>query len=81
MIEMAVDSVVSRHIHVTGREVIIDDEKIIRDINGNIFPPNTLNMNFLNNLDQNEIKEHLVKFAFAELERKQNTIRYNSMVI
>ena len=74
MIELAIDAVISRHVFVTGREVVIEDEQIIKEINGNIFPPNTLNYNFLNNLDQDEIKEHLLKFAFNELERKQNTI-------
>ena len=74
MIDIAIDAVISRHIQVTGKQVLIDDEKIINEINGNIFPPNTLSMNFLKNLNEQEILEHLTKFAYQELERKQNTI-------
>ncbi|MCL2521374.1 MAG: preprotein translocase subunit SecA [Erysipelotrichales bacterium] len=74
MTERAVTAVINRHIDFHGRSVTIEDEKIVADFNGNIFPQHALKLDVLQNLNEKEIFTFINDFAAKEIEKKEKSL-------
>ena len=71
MMKKAIDIIVDRHITFDGKNTIIDDEAIARDLNNSIFGEGTFNQSDIEQLEQNQIYENAYNKAVAALEEKK----------
>ena len=71
MMRKAIDIVVDRHITSDGKNTIIDDEAIARDLNNSIFQPNTFSQEDIEKLEQAQIYEVAYNKAIEALDEKK----------
>ncbi len=68
-------SLVNQFIHQVGKNQFdIDDDNIIAQLNGNIFPPETFTKETLEQFDEIEIVDFIVEQALKELNRKKDLV-------
>jgi len=74
-IQGSLRSLVNQFIHQVGKNQFdIDDDNIIAQLNGNIFPPETFTKEILEKFDEVEIVEFIVEQALKELNRKKELV-------
>lgn len=74
-VETAITNIANQFIHPLGRgEYDIDDDQIIAQFNGNIFHPNTLDKEVLEQYDEVGVVEHLIGIAKAEFNYKKENV-------
>jgi preprotein translocase subunit SecA len=74
-IRKSVSDTLDQFIHQVGKDAYeIDDDQIIATFNGNVFPPETLTVEAISDLDEVEIKEHIISLAEAEMDRKKDLV-------
>ena len=71
MMKKAIDIIVDRHITTDGKNTVIDDEAIARDLNNSIFQPNTFSQEDIEKLEQDQIYEVAYNKAVEALEEKK----------
>ncbi len=74
-IEGSLKQLVNQFIHQVGKnEFDIDDDNIIAQLNGNIFPPDTFTKETLEQFDEIEIVDYIVKAGLEELTKKKEMV-------
>ena len=74
-IQMRLRSLVNQFIHPVGKnQYEIDDDSIIGQLNGNLFPPDTFKKDVLEQFDEIEIVDYIVSAGIKELERKKGLV-------
>jgi len=72
LIDKAVENKVLSYIHQVGRDSFeIDDEGIIKAFNGDIYNPNTIDVNYLETLDEDAVVDYIKEFATNEVNYKK----------
>ncbi len=62
-------------IHQVGKNQFkIEDESIIVQFNGNIFPPDTLKKEEIEKMDENELRQFILELAENEIDRKKDAV-------
>jgi preprotein translocase subunit SecA len=74
-IQGSLRSLVNQFIHQVGKNQFdIDDDNIIAQLNGNIFPPETFTKEMLEQFDEIEIVDFIIEQAMKELNRKKELV-------
>jgi preprotein translocase subunit SecA len=74
-IQNSLRSLINQFIHQVGKnEFDIDDDNIIAQLNGNIFPPETFTKELLEQFDEVEIVDFIIEKAMSELNRKKEMV-------
>ncbi|MCF7931785.1 MAG: preprotein translocase subunit SecA [Acholeplasmataceae bacterium] len=74
-IRTSISTTIEQFIHQVGKnEFDIDDDQIIATFNGNIFPPDTLDRETLEQMDEVEVNEHILGLADQEIDRKKDLV-------
>jgi preprotein translocase subunit SecA len=71
MMKKATDIIIDRHITFDGKNTIIDDEAIARDLNNSIFGEGTFKQEEIEQLEQSQIYETAYNKAVEALEEKK----------
>ncbi len=69
----SVSQTLNQFVHQVGKDQFeIDDDNIIAQFNGNIFPQNTIDKEYIEKLDEKELQEYILELADQEINKKKN---------
>ena len=83
MMQKACDIIINRHITSDGKNTIIDDEAIAKDLNNTIFEPDTFKTEDIEKLDQSDIYKVAYEKALSYLDNKKSLLddkNYQEMI-
>ena len=74
MIESAIRETIDKHITYGANQTTIEDEDIVKSLNGGIFKPDTFALETIESLTPEEIHKYVLDEAKAEIARKKEII-------
>ena len=76
MVRRAVENISYSHMRqISSRRYEIDDDAIAQSFNGTIFPPNSIDVNVLKTLDDEQIVDHICNLAYQFMEANKNVAK------
>lgn len=71
-IRTSISKTLKQFIHPVGKNQFdIDDDNILATFNGNIFMPDTLKKDIIENMDEKELEDYILDLAEKEIDRKK----------